>query len=236
MQEQDQSQRNFGLRPWGVVLLGSLALSALVQVVGAASLPASIRGIQDQRMAAKDETRFVVDASGGRAANPQPDGPGRSDLVQPVQFMQRPEFADGPMPALMGPPPPLPGEGPGLPSRSPPRFAPRTGCLEDINRQMAVYGYVRSKLQITESQQAAAKAVDEALQSSVAKLQALCQTLPNEPAPPPGLMQRADVLERQLAARLDLLRALKAPMQELVALLGPDQRAVLDAPMPFRPF
>ena len=80
------------------------------------------------------------------------------------------------------------------------------------------------------------QAVDDALQSSVAKLQALCQALPNEPAPPPGLMQRADILERQLAARLDLLRALKTPMQDLIAQLSPDQRAVLDAPMPSRPF
>jgi hypothetical protein len=48
---QEQSQRNFRLRPWGVVLLGWLALSALVEVVGAASLPATIRGIQDERMA-----------------------------------------------------------------------------------------------------------------------------------------------------------------------------------------
>ena len=233
MQEQDQ--RNFRMRPWGVVILGSLALSALVQVVGAASLPATIRGIQDQVLVAKDETRFAGDASGGRAANWRPDGPGRSDMLQAVQFMPRPEFAEGPMPGPMGPLP-FPGEGPGLPDRSPPRFAPRTGCLEDINRHMAVYGYVRSKLQITENQQAAAKAVDDALQSSVGKLQALCQTLPNEPAPPPGLMQRADLLERQLAARLDLLRTLKAPMQDLIAQLSPDQRAVLDAPMPPRPF
>jgi len=235
MQEQDQNPRNFRLRSWGVVLLGSLALSVLVQVVGAASLPATIRGIQDQRVAAKDETRFAVDASGGRAANWQPDGPGRSDMLQAVQFLPRPEFAEAPMHGMMGPPL-FPGEGPGLPDRSPPRFAPRTGCLEDINRHMAVYGYVRSKLQVTESQQAAAKAVDDALQSAVGKLQALCQTLPNEPAPPPGLMQRADVLERQLAARLDLLRALKTPMQDLIAQLSPDQRAVLDAPMPSRPF
>ena len=233
MQEHDQ--RNFRLRPWGVVLLGSLALSALVQVVGAASLPATIRGIQDQVLAAKDETRFAVDASGGLTANSAPDGSGSSGLVQAVQFMPRAEFAEGPMPGMMGPPP-FPGEGRGLPDRSPPRFTPRTGCLEDINRHMAVYGYVRSKLQVTESQQAAARAVDDALQSAVAKLQALCQVLPNEPALPPGLMQRADLLERQLAARLDLVRALKAPMQDLIAQLSPDQRAVLDAPMPSRPF
>jgi len=29
---------------------------------------------------------------------------------------------------------------------------------------------------------------------------------------------------------------LKAPMQDLIAQLNPDQRAVLDAPMPSRPF
>jgi hypothetical protein len=54
--------------------------------------------------------------------------------------------------------------------------------------------------------------------------------------PPPGLMDRADFMEKQLSARLDLLHALKAPMQDLLAQLSPDQRAVLDAPPPFPPF
>ena len=230
----EQNESNSYLRPWGVVLLCALALSAVIAVDGAASLPAALRGAEDQLHAAKDDTRFESDASAGSSMNGQPDGAGKGDVVQTVQFMPHPEFSGGPMPGRMEPPP-FPGHGPGLPDRSPQKFAPRSHCLEDINRHMAIYGYIRSKLQLTENQKAAAKAVDDALQSSVGKLQAVCQTLPNDMVPPPGLMERADILERQLSARLDLLRAVKAPLQDLLAQLSPDQRAVLDAPPPFSP-
>lgn len=229
---EEQNERNSYLRPWGVVLLSALALSAVIEVVGAASLPAALHGAHD--LGAKDEARFEADAAAGGSTNGQPDGVSKSDMVQTVQFMPHPDFSEGPMPGMMGPPP-FPGHGPGLPDRSPPRFAPRLRCLEDINRHMAIYGYIRSKLQLTENQKAAAKAVDDALQSSVGKLQAVCQTLPNDMTSPPGLMERADFMEKQLSARLDLLHALKAPMQDLLAQLSPDQRAVLDAPPPFPP-
>jgi len=226
----ERNERNSYPRPWGVVLLGALALSAVIAVDGAASLPAALHGAQDLLHRAKDDTRFESDASAGRSTNGQPDGAGKGDVIQTIQFMPHPDVLEGPMP------PPFPGHGPGLRDRSPPPFAPRSRCLEDINRHMAIYGYVRSKLQLTESQKAAAKAVDDALQSSVGKLQVLCQTLPNDMVPPPGLMERADFMERQLSTRLDLLHALKAPMLDLLAQLSPDQRAVLDAPPPFPPF
>jgi hypothetical protein len=230
---EEQNERNSYQRPWGVVLLGVLALSAVIEVVGAASLPAALRGARDQLHGAKDDTRFEADALTGPSTKGQPDGASRGDMVQTVQFMPHPDFSDGPGGME---PPPFPGHGPGLPDRSPPKFAPRSHCLEEINRHMAIYGYIRSKLQLTENQKAAAKAVDDVLQSSVGKLQVLCQTLPNDMVPPPGVMERADFMEKQLSARLDLLHALKAPMQDLLAQLSPDQRAVLDAPPPFPPF
>lgn len=226
----ERNERNSYLRAWGVVLLSALALSAVIEVVAAASQPAAFRGTEDQLRRGKDNTRFESDGSADR----QPDGASRDAMVQTVQFMPHPDFAEGPMPGRMMPPPPFPGHEPGLPGRSPP--APRSRCLEDINRHMAIYGYIRSKLQLTENQKAAAKAVDDALQSAVGKLQAVCQTLPNDMGPPPGLMERADFMEKQLSARLDLLHALKAPMQDLLGQLSPDQRAVLDAPPPFPPF
>jgi len=229
---EEQNERNSYLRPWGVVLLSALALSAVIEVVGAAALPVALRGADDRLHGAKDETRFEADASAGRSANGQPD---RASRVRTVQYMPHPDFSEGPMPGRMELPP-FPGHGPGLPGRSPPKFAPRAHCLEDIDRHMAIYGYIRSKLQLTENQRGAAKAVDDALQSSVARLQVLCQTLPNDMVPPPGLMEAADFMEKQLSAKLDLLNAVKAPMQDLLAQLSPDQRAVLDAPPPLPPF
>jgi hypothetical protein len=232
---EEQNERNSYLRPWGVVFLSALALSAVIEVVGAASLPAALRVAEDHVRGAKDDSRFEAYGAAGRSANGQRDGTSRGDLVQTVQFMPHPDFPEGPMLGRMELPP-FPGHGPGLPDRSPPKFAPRSRCLEDINRHMAIYGYIRSKLQLTENQQASAKSVDDVLLSSVGKLQVLCQTLPNDMVPPPGLMDRADFMEKQLSARLDLLHALKAPMQDLLAQLSPDQRAVLDAPPPFPPF
>jgi hypothetical protein len=232
---EEQNERNSYLRPWCVVLLSALALSVVIEVVGAASLPSSLRSAEDQLHGAKDDTRFEADASAGLSTNRQSDGASKSNMVQTVQFMLHPDFAEGPMPGRMVPPP-FPDREPGSSDRLPPKLAPRSRCLEDINRHMAIYGYIRSKLQLTENQKAAAKAVDDALQSSVGKLQVLCQTLPNDMAPPPGLMEGADFMEKQLSARLDLLHALKAPMQDLFTQLSPDQRAVLDAPPPFPPF
>ncbi len=101
---------------------------------------------------------------------------------------------------------------------------------------MAIYGYTKSKLQLTDNQKPAWKTVEDALDSANEKLRALCETLPNDVVGPPGMMERSEFLEKQLAARLDLVRSLKVPMQQLLGQLTSDQRASLDAPPPFSPF
>jgi hypothetical protein len=230
---QQHDKRSSYLRPWSVVFVGAIALSAVVEVGGAASVPAVWRGVDHQERAAKDETRFEGNVFAGRALPGQSEAPGQNDMAQLVQFMPHLGMPPGPALGMMGPPP-VPG--PGFPDGMPPKFPPRRICLEDISRHMAIYAYIKSQLQLTDDQKGAAKAVDDAIESSAGKLRALCQTLPTEVAAPPGIMERADFMEKELTARLDLLRALKGPMQDLFGQLSPDQRAVLDRPPPLPPY
>jgi hypothetical protein len=211
-------------------LFGAAALCAVIEVVGAASLPAMHGADNQLRHGAKDETRFDNAPFAWFAAHGQSE---RTDLLQTVQFMPRLDGPPVPAQGMMGPPP-FPG--PGFPDGMPPKFPPRKICLEDVSRQMAIYAYLKSQLQLTDDQKGAAKPLDDAMESSAGKLRALCQTLPAEVSAPSGISERADFMEKQLAARLDLLHALKGPMQDLLAKLSPDQRAALDLPPPFPPF
>jgi LTXXQ motif family protein len=228
-------KRSSYLRPWGVVFVGAIAFSAVVEVGGATSVPVALRGVEHQQRVAKDETRFDGTAFAGRALSGQSEAPGQTDMLQAVQFMPHHGMPPGPAQDVMGPPP-FPVPGPRYPDSMPPKFPARKICLEDVSRHLAIYAYIKSQLQLTDNQKAAAKAVDDAMESSIGKLQTLCQTLPTEFAGNPGIMEAADFMEKQLAARLDLLRALKGPMQDLFGQLSPDQRAVLDRPPPFPPF
>lgn len=230
---QHHDRRSSYLRIWGVVLVGAIALSAVVEVGGAASIPGALREVDYKRPIAKDETRFAGDAFAGRALPGQSEAP-VPRMVQTVQFMPHLGMPQEPPQHLMGPPP-WPAPGPGYPDRMPPKFPPRKICLEDISRHLANYAYIKSQLQLDDNQKAAARAVDDAMESSAGKMRTLCQTLPAEFAGPPGIMETADFMEKQLAARLDLLRALKGPIQDLFGQLSPDQRAVLDRPPPFPP-
>lgn len=227
---QQHHKRSSCQRPWGVVLLGAIALSVVVEAVGAASQPAALRGVEHQQRVVRDETRFDGNAFTRGALPRQSAGPDQNDMLQTVQFM-----APGPAQDMMGPPP-FPVRRPGYPAGIPLKFPPRKMCLEDISRHLALYAYIKSQLQLTDNQKGAAKAVDDTIESSAGKLRALCQTLPTEVGEPPGILETADFMEKQLAARLDLLRALKGPMQDLFGQLSPDQRAVLDRPPPLPPF
>jgi hypothetical protein len=213
---------------------------SLAEIVGAPSPPDDVFRTQEQLIASKKAAPVKDDASvkpGGSSNSPKkppPDTSRKSDKIWTAQFMPRPDVPEGPSSGLMDRPPLLIGAG--FPQGPPPNFVPRRACLEGINRQMAIYGYTKSRLQLNDSQKAAWQAVEDALDVSIGKLRAICETLPNDVVGPPGIIERSNFLEELFAARLDLLRAVKAPMQQLVAQLTPDQRSSLDAPPPFPPF
>jgi hypothetical protein len=220
------------------LILGVISLP--INVVGATPLPDGLPAVQEHLIASKDTMRIRdaplvrVEESSSSSANLPPEVTQRNDEIRTVQFMPRPDSPEGPLSGLMGRPAlPFPPRDPGFGPA--PGFSPKTACLEDINRQMAIYGYTKSKLQLTDSQKTAWKAIDEALDSLNGKLRASCETSPNAVVGSPGIIERSDFLEKRLAARLDLVRALKAPVQRLLGQLTPDQRAVLDAPPPFPP-
>ena len=223
-----------------MLVLGVIAFP-IIKAVGASSLPGDLFGVHAQSGASEQLAWFEEDASviaeaSNLSESLPPEPLRKSDKIRTAQFMPRPDLPDGPPFGLMdrsGPPFPIRGRG--FPEGPPPKFAPRKACLEDINRQMAIYGYTKSKLQLADNQKAAWKAIEDALDSAVGKLRAVCQVLPNDVVGAPGIVERFDFLEKQLAARLDLVRALKVPMQELLGQLSPDQRASLDGPPSFPP-
>jgi LTXXQ motif family protein len=216
------------------LLLSSIAFSIVVDVVGASPLSADFLKVQDQLIAAKtgaSTEKSPVSTDGASTEDMPAEALQKGDKIRTVQFMPG---ADFPMRSPSGMMdhfnPPMPGRWPVFPEGPPPKIAPRKACLEDISRQMAIFGYMKSKLQLSDGQKVAWKGVEDSLDASIGKLRIICETLPNEVAGPPGLIERSDFLEKQLAVRLDFLRALKAPMQQLTGQLTSDQRAAFDAP------
>ena len=115
---------------------------------------------------------------------------------------------------------------------SPPTLAPRAGCEREIDLLMAHVAYLKSEMRLQGDQKEAWYKVEQTAEPSLEKLRDLCETLPSQPTPPPAILEALDFAEKQLTARLDLLRAVRGPMQELYNNLSPDQRALLAPPLP----
>lgn len=223
-----------------MLFLGVILICGAVEVVRAASAPQDdFLDIQAQLMKsnrakdAKYERPFSENAQQSGA-----DTSHKGDKIVTVELLGRPgippiappEFTDRPGPG------PAPSAGPfPFPDGLPPRLAPREACLEDINRQMALTGYMKIKLRLSEGQKADWKAVEEVFDAAVPIQRALCESLPNKIVGPPATVERYEFLEKHLSTRLELLRSLKAPLLQLIGKLSPDQRAALDGLSPFGP-
>jgi len=238
MPEQTESNSSTSVRT--MLALSATALLIIAEAVGASSLPDDLLRSQEQLIAIKQAPRTKDDASIiiGRSSvseNLPTEVSHKADKMTMAQFMPRPDFPEAAPFGLMGPPSFRAGS-PGFAGAPPPKFSPRAFCLEDINRLMAGYAHTKSRLQLNDTQKAAWRAIDEALDVSTGKLRVICETLPNEIVGPPGIIESSDFLEKLLAARLEMIRALKAPLQQLIGQLTPDQRASLDAPPLFPSF
>ena len=104
---------------------------------------------------------------------------------------------------------------------------PRIACEEDIDHLMAVTGYLKSKMRLQGEQKIAWQKVEQAAEPGVEKMRDLCARLPYQPAEPPSLPERIDFAEKQMTARVELLRAVREPLRALYETLSPDQRALL---------
>lgn len=89
--------------------------------------------------------------------------------------------------------------------------------------------FLRAELGITEAQAPQWEAFAQALRDSTAKVQQAQATIPPSAAEPVAILQRADLQERWLAARLEGLKATKAAFASLQAVLSEDQKKTAEA-------
>jgi hypothetical protein len=203
-----------------LALIGVITICAIAEVVTATSVPEDLHNLQDQIIQSKQAKMVKYDAPFLISEKVSSTGNGTShkgDKIRIAEFMAGPDLPEGLTSFMDGAERPVPPRPPRFLERSPPSLAPRSACLEDINRQMAIYGYTKSKLQLSENQKAAWKVLEDAVDTSAPKLRALCEIMSNDVVSPPTVEERYDFLEKHLAARLDLVRALKIPIQQLLA-------------------
>jgi hypothetical protein len=89
--------------------------------------------------------------------------------------------------------------------------------------------FLRAELGITEAQAPQWEAFAQALRDSAAKLQQAQAAAPPSAAEPLAILQRAELQERWLAARLEGLKATKAAFASLQAVLSEDQKKTAEA-------
>lgn len=143
-----------------------------------------------------------------------------------------------PPPAFGGPPVPHGAFGPFSPPAvmaPPPRPLTRSVCEDRINSEAAIAGYLKSKLRLRPNQREAWQNLENAAQAAIEKLHAACESLPIEASAPASLPDMMEMVEAEMSARLELLRATREPLLALFATLTPEQRRTLQPPVPLPP-
>ena len=145
-------------------------------------------------------------------------------------FIPPPAFGESPVPhGAFGPfSPPAAGA-------QPLRPLTRAACEDRINSEAAIVGYLKSKLRLQPSQRQAWQALENAAQPSIEKLHVACESLPIEVSAPPPLPDMLDMVEADMSARLELLRATREPLRALFASLTPEQRLAAQSFPPLLP-
>jgi len=93
-------------------------------------------------------------------------------------------------------------------------------------------GYFKSKLRLQPNQRDAWQTLENAAQPAIEKLHVACERLPvaaSAPAPLPDMM---DMVEADMSARVELLRATREPLRALFATLTPEQRLAAQPLLP----
>jgi len=166
-------------------------------------------------------------------------------LIELAQASRQPASLPDPAQIAQGFPPPPPFSHPPEPHRGMEPFAPfagmapppmppapsRSTCEDRINRQVGMAGYLMSKLRLQPSQREAWQKLETAAQPAIDKLHAACANLPAEASAPPSIPDMLDMIEAEMSARLELLRATREPLRTLFASLTPEQRAALQPPL-----
>lgn len=117
----------------------------------------------------------------------------------------------------------------------PPPPLTRSMCEGNLDAEAAFVAYIESKLRLDAKQREIWLKIEAGLQPAREKLYSVCDTLPLTIATPPSFPEYVDVIEAQLSARLELIRAVREPVRELYATLSPLQLKVLQPPAPALP-
>jgi hypothetical protein len=117
----------------------------------------------------------------------------------------------------------------GVPFQFGPPLAPgppgpsRVACEEEVDRPVGLAAYLKSKMRLQDGQQTASQNVKQTALPGVEKIQNLC------PRPSSQLTPELGALHYIGFAPLELLRAVRDPLQALYERLSSDWRAILTA-------
>lgn len=109
-------------------------------------------------------------------------------------------------------------------------FSPRSMCVDMVARRIGDRAYLKARLELKPEQMTAWNAFEKAADEASAKSMARCQTLPTEMKERPSYLERLTMEEDVMKARIATIEAVKPPLTALVAVLTPEQKAILDRP------
>ena len=109
-------------------------------------------------------------------------------------------------------------------------FSPRSMCLDMAARRVGDRAYLKARLELKPDQMTAWNAFEKAADEASAKSMARCQTLPTEMKERPTYLERLTMQEDMMKARIATIEAVKPSLTALVAVLTPEQKAILDRP------
>jgi len=187
---------------------------------------------------AKFQDRVAAD----HASAPRPDY--GATLTELAQAVRPPSFkASGAVESgLREPRPQDPKGGFGGADMGPPPFGPhhppqpmRAACLEEIDVNMALAGYVKSKLNLQAGQRDAWRKIEDAAEPHLDRWRKACALLPEKPGASLSLPELVAAAAERTATRAALLAAVSEPVKALYASLAPDQRETLVFAMPPAP-
>lgn len=226
------------MNPVNKVLIAANVVAIVAIVAAVATVrPMDAQGLEMAAPMPKDQSRLPSKTMSGSSVDyadgllelaqmskpplPRPFGPPNPPFANP----------DGPYGAgQRGFEPPF-GPPPGPPPMRP-IAADRRACAETIDRAAGMAGYLKSKLNMDGAQKDAWQKIEQAAEPVVVKMRQICATLPDEPDGPPNFPAVIALADRQFAVRAEFVHAILGPAKGLYDMLSPEQRAILDRPLP----
>ena len=112
--------------------------------------------------------------------------------------------------------------------RERPAFSPRSMCSEQVARRTGNRAYLKARLDLKPEQMATWTAFEKAADEASAKQKARCATLPTELKMPLSLIDRMNMQEERMKARLESVQAVKPLLLAMYASLTPEQKPIVD--------